>query len=434
MAFFKMGIIMKFHYTYMITELSTNMKYIGVRSCNIEIDYDIGKQYFSSSRNKEFVTSQKLNNSNYKYDVLSTHETREAANYNETILHSLYDVSCSPDFYNRTNASMNSVGYDATNKAVLKDKDGNIGVYHVNDKDYINGLLVGVNKGYTVIYDGVCFKRARNEDKGDYPAYISNIAIIEDNTIKMIHPSQYNKNSMTHINKNKVCVKDKAGNVFQVNNDDANYKNNNFVSYCKGYITVKDINNNTSRIHIDDTRLHVSLFALNKDKVLVKDKLGQHLMISKNDDRYNNELVSPLKSSIIVRDTNGNMFYADRHNIPDNCVIGNTGIVYVTDTSGNMFSVSNKDSRYLNGELKLVSDNTIIGAFDKQWNHYLIKKDDPRYIAGELIKSTSYWIVVDDVIMSVQQAAKLHNISTAAVRHRLKSTNFNNWIKHERQI
>lgn len=180
--------------------------------------------------------------------------------------------------------------------------------------------------------------------------------------------------------------------------------------------------------------MHESLFALNKDKVLVKDKSGTHLMISKNDPRYNNELVSLLKSDIIVRDTNGNMFYADRDNIPDGCVIGNTGIVYVTDNDGNMFSVSNKDNRYLNGELKLVANTSIMGVFDKQWNHYLIKKDDPRYIAGELIKSTSYWIIVDNVIMSVQHAAKLHNISTPAVRHRLKSSNFNNWIKHERPI
>ena len=45
----------KYQYVYMITELSTNMKYIGVRGSNFLPEQDLGVNYFSSSSNKEFI-------------------------------------------------------------------------------------------------------------------------------------------------------------------------------------------------------------------------------------------------------------------------------------------------------------------------------------------------------------------------------------------
>ena len=45
----------KYQYVYMITELSTNMKYIGVRGSNFLPEQDLGVNYFSSSSNKEFA-------------------------------------------------------------------------------------------------------------------------------------------------------------------------------------------------------------------------------------------------------------------------------------------------------------------------------------------------------------------------------------------
>ena len=60
----------KFHYTYQITEISTNKKYIGVRSSKILPENDLGKIYFSSSQDKEFIKNQRINPSNYKYEIL----------------------------------------------------------------------------------------------------------------------------------------------------------------------------------------------------------------------------------------------------------------------------------------------------------------------------------------------------------------------------
>jgi hypothetical protein len=94
----------KFHYTYQITELSTNKKYIGVRSSNILPENDIGIKYFSSSTNKNFIKKQRENISNYKYDVLAIFSSREEANNHEIELHKKYNVSISENFYNKTNA------------------------------------------------------------------------------------------------------------------------------------------------------------------------------------------------------------------------------------------------------------------------------------------------------------------------------------------
>lgn len=47
----------KYHYTYQITEINTNKKYIGLRSSNIMPNDDIGIHYLSSSSNKEFIKS-----------------------------------------------------------------------------------------------------------------------------------------------------------------------------------------------------------------------------------------------------------------------------------------------------------------------------------------------------------------------------------------
>ena len=43
------------NYVYLITQISTNKKYIGVRSCDIPIEDDLGKIYISSSTDESFI-------------------------------------------------------------------------------------------------------------------------------------------------------------------------------------------------------------------------------------------------------------------------------------------------------------------------------------------------------------------------------------------
>jgi hypothetical protein len=49
------------HYVYLIEHIYTGKYYIGSRSTNLAPEDDIGKKYFSSSRDKEFKKDQKLN-------------------------------------------------------------------------------------------------------------------------------------------------------------------------------------------------------------------------------------------------------------------------------------------------------------------------------------------------------------------------------------
>lgn len=93
------SIYTKNNYVYLITEISTGMKYIGVRSCRCDPKDDLGIKYRSSSSNKQFINRQKSNPSDYKYEIISTFDTRKEANQEELRLLEKYDVENNPSFY-----------------------------------------------------------------------------------------------------------------------------------------------------------------------------------------------------------------------------------------------------------------------------------------------------------------------------------------------
>lgn len=92
---------MQQHYVYLITEKSSNKKYIGSRSSYVAPEEDLGIKYFSSSSVKSFIANQKQNPSDYSYTILSTHESRVSANDEEYRLLKANDVVRSTKFYNR---------------------------------------------------------------------------------------------------------------------------------------------------------------------------------------------------------------------------------------------------------------------------------------------------------------------------------------------
>lgn len=135
----------KYHYVYCILEIPTNKKYIGARSTNKNPSDDLGKKYFSSSRNKEFVCNQKERPHNYKYEILLICNNREEAILEEIRLHNLYDVAKNPDFYNR--AKQTAKYFDTTGKVSVIDKDGNTMQVNVDDPRYLSGELKSVISG-----------------------------------------------------------------------------------------------------------------------------------------------------------------------------------------------------------------------------------------------------------------------------------------------
>lgn len=108
-----------FHYVYRITNISYNMHYYGVRTSSIEPHLDLGKKYFSSSSNKNFIKDQKENAHHYKYKIIRIYNTRKEAIALEIKLHERFNVGVNESFYNKCKQA--SSGFDITgNKEIAR--------------------------------------------------------------------------------------------------------------------------------------------------------------------------------------------------------------------------------------------------------------------------------------------------------------------------
>lgn len=101
-----------YHYVYRITNKQLNKHYYGVRTTKIQPKDDLGHKYFSSSRDKDFITDQKTNPMNYRYKVVKIFNKRDDATQYEVLLHEMFDVGVNESFYNRSKQT--AVGFDRT--------------------------------------------------------------------------------------------------------------------------------------------------------------------------------------------------------------------------------------------------------------------------------------------------------------------------------
>ncbi len=83
----------------------------------------------------------------------------------------------------------------------------------------------------------------------------------------------------------------------------------------------------------------------------------------------------------------------------------NYGKITVIDKYGNTSFVSNKDPRYLSGELKHIAKNTVT-VKDKFGNNSRVSKNDPRYLNGELVGTTKGQLVVKDKKGNISMVSK----------------------------
>jgi len=100
-----------YHYTYLLIDPESDMKYIGVRSCKCEIEDDPykGSSWAMSEEAKKRCIKK----------VLGVFDTRLEANAHEVELHAKYDVAKNPEFWNLANAL--SHGYDSTKYVPTKE-------------------------------------------------------------------------------------------------------------------------------------------------------------------------------------------------------------------------------------------------------------------------------------------------------------------------
>ena len=110
--------IYTFHYTYIITNKNTQMKYIGVRSCSCLPEND--SEYMGSS--KILGEAMQETPEVFTKTIIDTFPTREIANTNEQWLHETYDVARNSEFYNLMNAPSEFCMFGKTHTPEIRKK------------------------------------------------------------------------------------------------------------------------------------------------------------------------------------------------------------------------------------------------------------------------------------------------------------------------
>lgn len=134
------------HYVYRITNKVTKLHYYGKRSCACDPRLDLGVKYFSSSRDRAFISDQKINTDNYKYKIIKKFNTSKEALEYEIKLHDKFNVGKNPKFYNK--AKQTALKFSTTGKVTVKDLQENVMQVDINDPRISTKELVGVNNGF----------------------------------------------------------------------------------------------------------------------------------------------------------------------------------------------------------------------------------------------------------------------------------------------
>lgn len=103
---------MKYYYVYRITNIEKSIHYYGTRTSLMLPKEDLGKHYFSSSSDKDFIKQQKLYPENFKYKIVYIFSNRKNALELEIKLHTKFNVGINESFYNRSKQT--STGWDTT--------------------------------------------------------------------------------------------------------------------------------------------------------------------------------------------------------------------------------------------------------------------------------------------------------------------------------
>lgn len=134
-----------YHYVYRITNTDLSKHYYGKRSSKLDPKLDLGKIYFSSSTDKNFIRDQKENPEKYKYKIVKLFESAKDACIFESKLHAKFNVGTNPKFYNLIKQTAN--GFDCTGKVAVKDKNNVCYLVNKDDPRYILGELLPVGTG-----------------------------------------------------------------------------------------------------------------------------------------------------------------------------------------------------------------------------------------------------------------------------------------------
>lgn len=259
-----------YHYTYRITNLVVGKHYYGSRSSKIHPSKDLGKRYFSSSKDKDFKKDQKENAQNYKYKVIRVFDTREEAVAFEIRLHNAFDVGANESFYNR--CKQTSVGWDTTGMMCVRDTEtGETFQCSIDNPEYLSGRYVPLSRGRTASDESKA--KMSESRKGKTHSVETRKKISESNKGKTISKEHIRK--MSEINKGTVPVKDVVtGETFRCHTEHPLYLAGRYVSTASGRVVVTDtITGKTLSCPVDDP-LYLSgrYIHINKNRTKLKCK------------------------------------------------------------------------------------------------------------------------------------------------------------------
>lgn len=261
------------------------------------IDKD-GNRFMCSTKDEKFLTHEYVSlhkgmivckNQLGEFETVSVNDERYKNGDLKPFCYGMVAVkdSCDNHYYiNNDDERIKNGTFTPINKGKFVSKDLNGKTYFIDscDERYRNGLLVGLMSGKTIVKNG------------------------EMN--KTIGVDEFNKGGYTHINKNKVLVKDKHGDFFLVNKNDERYLKGELIHASIGR---KVVTNGLETKQVDTGITMDGYHGVNKGKQAVKDVNGRVFMCETSDDRIKNgELVSVNKGKFLCVDSSGAVHYTTK--------------------------------------------------------------------------------------------------------------------------
>ena len=140
-------------YVYRITNVKSRKHYYGYKSIDVDADpkQHLGKIYFSSSTDKEFIDDQKNNPKSYRYKIIKIYDNKDDALKHEIKLHERFDVAKNLSFYNKARQTSTKFAYyegRTKNKGMTTVRDINTGqIFQIHKDNFDPSKHCGITKG-----------------------------------------------------------------------------------------------------------------------------------------------------------------------------------------------------------------------------------------------------------------------------------------------
>lgn len=310
---------------YRITNIVECKHYYGYKSCGKRDPKEIiGKTYFSSSSDKEFIEEQKNHPERFRYKVVASFNTKEEALEREIRLHVLFDVGRNESFYNR--AKQTSSGFDTSGKGIFILPDGkrelldigspealrskrlphinspyvddhsNIHWTNRNDKRVVNGQLRHIRKNKVSAIDTKTGKTTSievgkfKESNGDFVGVTAGKKVVlnkETMLFECIDTHVFSSEIHEEMNKDMVVCRDESGNFLRVERDDERLVQGNLVGVTEGHIRITNGIANKS-IHFSESipegwyrgvtvHKNICIHKDDEEKFISEDELESHI-------------------------------------------------------------------------------------------------------------------------------------------------------------